>query len=1349
MLLHCTLVRGPQADGDRSPLELSLDLPKNASGQDIEAAISERFGTAGLLFAGSPLAAISKVAGTLPQGAVLVEASAASRREGNVRRRQATDQPLLSLVIHTGAGAGTVVPLKRGSYGIGRNAGDIVVPDPQMSREHARLNVTDTSVSITDLESANGTLIDGTAKRAAVISTDSVVRCGDSFMTISSGTPMMPRHHLDEAGASVAEPIMVPAPQPQTNRTALLITALAPLLIGVGLAVMTGMWMFLAFSAMSGAAVLIPVFSGRRQRKDFRDALSRASRQDKDRRRRAAPSVADILFADTTGAMERPWHPADCHGTWLRIGLAEQPANIALGPSGTADPPRPAALLPLTVDPAAPLVSVRGPHPLRKAFVHSLLLQLTHTPRAACTRVVLHGSAESLPLAARFLPHVQLSANHARTRQLLSSPKTCHGVLLLTDPSDSEAMLDVAASCSWQVFQFLPAGSEPAAVDIELSEHGSVFSKDGGRLNMIPDLVAHAVFDRATRARNCALEAEELRPGIPGTCSLPDLLPATPLAIGGRWAEGRTAPGLKAPVGVSADGTRFMDLESDGPHVLVAGTTGSGKSELLRSFTAGLALSYPPDRVNFLFIDFKGGSGLAPLAALPHCVGLLTDLSPDELERFLASLRSEIRRRERLLAASDTPDLAAYRQSAFSRTEPVPQLVLVIDEFRMLVEDASNALAELMRIATIGRSLGLHLIMATQRPQGAITADIRANVTTSIALRVQSEMESLDVINGKEAACIGVETPGRAYMARGTEPPSEFQAASLAAGPRQEGSRISVLTAKEATSVSDRESHLLTAAADITPAAAAAPLIRMLSQLWADNNGAPPRRPVAPSLPAELVYPDAPGPADSTDPDTFLVTLGILDKPDEQRLAEMTWEPCTQGHLAVVGSPAAGGPSALLVITVGQLLRQRTDAHLYLLDGLGTLEPLAATGRIGAIAGVHELRRGVRIIERIHQEMTERLSRPAGERGTRVVLVLAGWGAWVSAMRSGPLMWAEDLVQDIVRDGTNANISVIVSGERELVTSRFFAALPNRIYCPTGSTEESRLAWPVMPKTAPLPGRAVAFGPVALGGPAVCQLYTSGSAVRDRPHDLIQPVSPPFRVDPLPAVLGWEFIDSLAPGTTPRSANGPDGRRTADGTRPRASVLRRQSLLLGVGGDDLKPVSLRFAAGSVLAVLGRPGSGRSSVLRSLPLLNPMPLGWLAPGPDDDPAAYWEAIHASVAAGALAPGSVCLVDDADRLPAAINQMLVDINSRGLSVVVTAAYGSALMHRVPVASTARNCGGGLLLAPRSLMDGEMFATRFDLEAAPPPGRAVLVTDGAAMALQLPFLPEQEEPVSAAAA
>ena len=175
-----------------------------------------------------------------------------------------------------------------------------------------------------------------------------------------------------------------------------------------------------------------------------------------------------------------------------------------------------------------------------------------------------------------------------------------------------------------------------------------------------------------------------------------------------------------------------LDLDRHGPHLLIAGTTGSGKSELLRTFVAALAVAAPPDRVTFLLIDYKGGAAFAPLTGLPHVAGLITDLDGGLAGRALGSLQAELRHRERIAAAA----------TATAR-EPPPRLVIVVDEFAALALDQPTFLAGLVDIAQRGRALGLHLVLATQRPTGVVSPAIRANTSTRICLRVTDPADSL------------------------------------------------------------------------------------------------------------------------------------------------------------------------------------------------------------------------------------------------------------------------------------------------------------------------------------------------------------------------------------------------------------------------------------------------------------------------------------------------------------------------------------------------------------------------------------------------------------------------------
>ncbi|MCU1515403.1 MAG: hypothetical protein JWQ75_124 [Pseudarthrobacter sp.] len=1334
MLFQCTLVHSPGAGLARRPCELTVDVPVGADGAGLQAALAARFGTGALSVAGVQLGSLVIGEQPLVDGAIIVDGGTPGPRPGPQGSSGLPAQ--LALAVHSGPGAGAVVPLRRGQYTIGRSSADILIPDPDLSRQHARLLVSETAITLEDLGSANGTEVDGVPVRRAVIAAGATIRCGHSTMSLVF--PGSPAANLDEAGISVAEPLVISRHLDAANRAALVLTAVLPLAIGVGLAAVTGMWMFLALTAVSAVSVLIPVVSGRRQRRDLAAAVAGALRQDQERRRRAAPPLSELALAGPLAGGFRGQRPTG-EPVWLRLGLATQPANIRFDPPGPDLQGPAAGSVPLTLNPAHPLTTVSGPSGSLRGLARSFIMQIAGYPRAVHTGLLVHGPADAIPLSARFLAGVAVtSAPAAAVALLAAGPVPAHRVLLVvgtadvpaagddadTDADADAAIIGAAVANHWQVIHFRPGAEAPERADIELGDRVAELRGPGGSIRFVPDLVSDDVFDRfCRRLPRTAGTASGAAP-VPARCSLTDLLSPTMQATSDRWAAADRRQGLAVPVGLTAAGTRVLDLLADGPHVLVAGTTGSGKSELLRSLAMALALCQPPNRINLLFVDFKGGSGLGPLTGLPHCVGILTDLASHELQRSLASLRAEIRRREELLASGQAPDLASYRASGAEGQPPLPHLVVVIDEFRMLVDEAPAALAELMRIATIGRSLGIHLVMATQRPQGALTADIRANVTTSIALRVQSGTESTDVMNSTAAAAIGIDTPGRAFLARGTETPQEFQAASLAGGaptPALAG-KVHVRLASEWLTTGAPGTAAAPETADPTPALAAAPLVAMLSGLWSAQGGLPPRRPIAPPLPCVLPRP-------SGSPPGWAIGLGLADLPEEQRTAPLVWLPAEHGHLGFIGAPQSGAPEALLLAVHGLVSHVR-ESHLYILDadtGLAGIED----SRVGARAGLDDLRRAVRILERLAGELAQRMSRPPGPDRTPLILVIAGWGSWVSAFRSGPLAWAEDLVNDLVRDGARAGILVAVSGQRDLATARFLAAVPNRFYFPAGTSDEGRLAWPRLPETAEVPGRAVAFTAATAGRAAVCQFHrapTEEEGGRAPVEGRQQVIRRPFRIDPLPtAISAGELLSRAGPGGSDLPGPGPS---------PGAASVRKgpRSFCIGLGGDDPVPVFVRIPAGGVLAVLGGPGTGKSNLLRLLRRLNGGTASWLAPGEGADPCDYWSSVLRRAAAGGVDRAAVALVDDADLMPAAANQAVADLNSRGITVVLTAGFSPLLIQRVPLVLSARASGTGLLIAPRGLMDGELFGVRFEVEPNPPPGRAVLLSNGRAMPVQL---------------
>lgn len=1396
MILQCTLAGGP-GSVILSPVELAVELPDGCAGSRLEEALRAKFATSLLRVAGVPLSDLSAGTPPLVNGAVLVDGPLPSAGT----ELPASAEPTLTLAVLGGPAAGTLLPLRRGSYQLGRSGVDLVIPDPGLSREHAKLEITPASATLEDLGSVNGTWVNGRRISSIPLTTGAEIRCGNSVLGLFGGAPGDQPAVTDNAGADTSAPLPLPAPPSTGHLPTLLITSLLPLLAGIILTLVTGTWMYLAFTAFSALPVLVSGFSGRRRRRQWRSDVAAAVLADADRRRRAAPTIAALVTASAAWRRGVPQDPAGDYilaagsphdgptavgPVWLRLGLAEQPANVRpASDTGSFRPPV-NGRLPVTLDPG--LESwLSGPTQAIKGLLRSFVIQLASYPRAALTSVYLIGPPGKLLLSARFLPRVFATAVEgdavAALRRTLSSAAGPPGVVIcLPGYTASEALRVETLRLGWQLISCCQDGDAGARSGqaVSLTATAGRITTDSGVTEFVPDLVPEPVFDSFCRRRGGQPGVPSASGGIPARCELQETLTLTKDSVKARWAATSlpTPPRMRlsVPVGQGAAGAVFIDLQRDGPHLLVAGTTGSGKSEFLRTLVLALSASHAPSEVTFLLIDFKGGSGLGPLAELPHCVGVLTDLDGHEIDRALVSLRAEVRRREQLLARADVPDLASYSLGG-DRPTSLPRLILVVDEFRVLVDEAPAALSELMRIAAIGRSLGIHLVMATQRPQGAINADIRANVTSSVILRVQSEAESLDVMNAKLAAAIPTDSPGRAYLLRGNAAPEEFQTATLGGTERDSGAgHVTVMTAEQFL-VAPPLPAAHGSEALIDTADAAASFIELTRALWLDDGGELPHRPIAPPLPTNVSFP---GPASlsrsTNDPGSTRGSgfrLGIVDMPEQQRQSTVAWSPPDDGHLALIGGPTQG--RGTLSAGLRLLLAQwAADANMpaYILDADGTLASAASHALAGAVVGPGETRCAARLLARLSEEMGRRLAASYAVAAP-LLLVVDGWGTWVSAFRSGPYSWAEDLLQELIRGGPGAGITVIVTGDRELVTARFFASLPNRIYFPATATPESRLFWPALPKVPAIPGRVVVSGPFAASsrpdtgrpvpdftapkdrddGVGTGQTRYRGATVSendDGPGDkasdgdmlrvvqLFEPPSwagpairgdfvgtdarrdPPFRVEALPdRVTVRDMVSRLFTSATDV---GPAERNDRDGDR----------LWIGLAGDDPGPAGVALPSSGVAAVLGAPGTGKSTLLETLVTLNPL-TRWLKPD-KQTPQEYWTGICRKAEAGTLDRQAVALADDLDLSNSEVNAALRDLNGRGWRVIFTAGNGPLLQQRVPLAMQTRVYGKGVLLRPRSLMDGDLFGVRFDPEPHQPAGRAVLVSDGAATWVQL---------------
>ena len=246
-----------------------------------------------------------------------------------------------------------------------------------------------------------------------------------------------------------------------------------------------------------------------------------------------------------------------------------------------------------------------------------------------------------------------------------------------------------------------------------------------------------------------------------------------------RWNKNDATLSLKALIGIDNAGEAvYLDIheKSHGPHGLIAGMTGSGKSELIITYILSMALNYHPDYVNFILIDYKGGSLAGAFhnnklgIKLPHLVGTITNLDTLEMNRSLSSIQSELNRRQKIFNEARTKldegtiDIYKYQKMYQEGLVdiPVPHLIIISDEFAELKQQQPEFMEQLIRVARIGRSLGVHLILATQKPSGIVNEQIRSNSRFSICLKVQDKSDSMDMIDRPDAASL--KQAGRFYM---------------------------------------------------------------------------------------------------------------------------------------------------------------------------------------------------------------------------------------------------------------------------------------------------------------------------------------------------------------------------------------------------------------------------------------------------------------------------------------------------------------------------------------------------------------------------------------------------------
>jgi DNA segregation ATPase FtsK/SpoIIIE, S-DNA-T family len=656
---------------------------------------------------------------------------------------------------------------------------------------------------------------------------------------------------------------------------------------------------------------------------------------------------------------------------------------------------------------------------------------------------------------------------------------------------------------------------------------------------------------------------------------------------------------LAVPIGRKDDGsTLILDLKEAaadgmGPHGMLVGATGSGKSELLRSFTAAVAARHDPALVNLLLIDFKGGAAFAELAALPHVAGLVTNLADDLslVDRMQQALSGELARRQELLRVAGNLGSIADYQAARARgaaLQPLPYLIVVVDEFGELLAAKPDFLETFLTVARLGRSLGVHLLLATQRLDEGRIRGLEPHLRYRLCLRTFTAEESRAVLGSSDAFELP-SLPGLGYLKVDTEK-SRFKAALCGSAQSWQQGGDATAGPGPGTPAALLRPLGLAASADGRAIASFARTndLQALVQLARDSARGQARQIWVAPLPEDLTLGRlsqlaAAGQHDAGDG----VALGLADLPERQAKEAIRYQPRgAGGNLGVAGAPRTGKSTFLQSLVLALSADTSADQRqFYCLDlGGGSLFELAALPHVGAVIGRGEAEAAARLFRELRAMLDERASiRQSGtgpESWPDVFLVVDNVG---QLRQSAPDLETELI--ELATAGLPFDLHVVLSANRWFdIRPQLLDALGSRwelhLADPSESLAGRQAAMRVPPGLpgrgltrdghlfqAPLPALSLEPAPGGLAG-AVAAVAAAAGAAR----------AP--AIGPLPALVTQAQADSMA---------------RAAGSAP---ATPEAGFLLGVSEFRSRPVQLDLAQpGRRLLVFGDGGSGRTTLLR--------------------------------------------------------------------------------------------------------------------------------------------------------
>ncbi|MER8237084.1 type VII secretion protein EccCa [Streptomyces sp. NPDC094049] len=697
------------------------------------------------------------------------------------------------------------------------------------------------------------------------------------------------------------------------------------------------------------------------------------------------------------------------------------------------------------------------------------------------------------------------------------------------------------------------------------------------------------------------------------------------------WRPRSVAERLRVPIGVGEDGQPVMlDLkeaaqEGMGPHGLCVGATGSGKSELLRTLVLGLAVTHSSETLNFVLADFKGGATFAGMSQMPHVAAVITNLSDDLtlVDRMGDAIRGELQRRQELLrSAGNYANIHDYEKAraAGAPLEPLASLVLVIDEFSELLTAKPDFIDMFIQIGRIGRSLGVHLLLASQRLEEGRLRGLDTYLSYRIGLRTFSAAESRAAIGVPDAYHLP-SVPGSGYLKFGTDEMTRFKAAYVSGTYRTGGPRLEVGQLPV-----ERRPALFTAAP--VPVVYAAPDPAYLTELRAREDDALAdtvldvvvRRLEGQGVPAHQVWLPPLDQAPSLDQllpglartaergltateytrqGALTVPLGLIDKPFEQR-REVLYRDFSgaAGHMMVVGGPQSGKSTIMrTLVSSFALTHTPAEVQFYCLDfGGGGMVSLADLPHVGGVAsrldpervrrtvaevmGVLNRREEFFRAHAIDSMATYRRKRTAGELPGEawgdVFLVVDGWGGFRNDYDV-----LEPVVSDIAARGLGYGVHVVITASRYMeVRAALKDQMLGRLELRLGDVMDSEFDRKVAANVpAGVPGRGQVPEKLHFMG-ALPRIDGSSAAadLSDGTAAFVRAVKESWTGAPAPSVR-------LLPRKLPAER------------LPKGFEHPRQGIAIGIDETNLEPVFVDFESDPFFLVFGESESGKTALLR--------------------------------------------------------------------------------------------------------------------------------------------------------